>query len=272
MNVEHLLDVFTTIDGIGGEAWDTCVYFMRHLYCHKPRVVILGSKIEALPDDHPSKLPCLFRLSRLFEKLGNQVERKRLLGHTLKLSRERGDNHQIAEMLWELSDVHLKTGLYKEGIEEAKEASEILERLGNTVGQALCLIDLAWLFNNDDQLDAAEEAALRAIDLLSGTDRRFDICRCRNLLGDIYGLKGEMEKAIHHFEAVLEIASSHNWLNQLFWIRSSLAVLFFNQGKLDDASTHIKHAKLHAVDDRDTYLLARAMWLQARLWHKQHRF
>ena len=55
VNVEHLLGIFATTDGTAGNAWDVCVDFMRHLYWHKPRVVILGSRIEALADDHSSK-------------------------------------------------------------------------------------------------------------------------------------------------------------------------------------------------------------------------
>jgi len=60
VNVEHLLNVFTTIDTSSSNIWDTCVYFIRHLYWHKKRLVSLGPKIEGLPDDHPSMLvpPC----------------------------------------------------------------------------------------------------------------------------------------------------------------------------------------------------------------------
>ena len=272
VNVEHLLDVFTTIDATAGNAWDACVHFMRHLYWHKPRLVTLGSKIETLADDHPSKLECLSHLSRLFDVVGNYAEQERLLTQALKLSRERGDNYRIGETSRELCRAHREMGLYKEGIQEAKEASEIFERLGHTVGQAQCLIDLAWLFDYEKQLDGAEEAALHAINLLSKMDRQYDICHCRHLLGDIYRAKGETEKAIHHLEAALEIASSPNWLNQLFWARYSLAELSSDQGKLDDANTHIERAKSHAVDDHDAYLLARTMRLQAECWHKQHRF
>ena len=54
-NVERLLDVFTSINADSKDVWDACDKFMDHLCWHKPRLVIFGSKIEALADSHPSK-------------------------------------------------------------------------------------------------------------------------------------------------------------------------------------------------------------------------
>ena len=90
VNVEHLLDVFTTIDSNSNDVWDVCYHFTEHLFWHKQRLVMLGPKIEALPDDHHSKPKCLFELSRLFGAIGNHIEHKQLLLHILKLRRERG--------------------------------------------------------------------------------------------------------------------------------------------------------------------------------------
>jgi len=143
VNVEHLLDVFILIDANSEDVWVTCGNFMDHLYWHKPRLVTLGPKIEALPDDHPFKAGCLRDLSQLFHSVGNEVERKRLLTHTLELWRERGDDSQVAQTLRCLSAANRYMDLYEEGIQQAKEASEIFERLGRTVGQARCLIILA---------------------------------------------------------------------------------------------------------------------------------
>jgi hypothetical protein len=55
VNVEHLLDIFTTIDGNSDDIWKACTNFMMHLYWHKNRPIALKSKIEGLPDDHNSK-------------------------------------------------------------------------------------------------------------------------------------------------------------------------------------------------------------------------
>lgn len=70
---------------------------MKPLLWHKPRLVTLGPKIEAeaLADDHPSKLKCLHGFFRLFQAVGNHAERERLLAVTLKLCREREDEHQL---------------------------------------------------------------------------------------------------------------------------------------------------------------------------------
>jgi len=116
VNVEHLLDVFTTVDANSGSVWCACARFMRHFTWHKNRPVILESKIEGLPDDHSSKPECLFELSRLLDMLGNQVECKRLFTCVLKLERERGSDHQVARTLRHLADTNGKMGLLNEGI------------------------------------------------------------------------------------------------------------------------------------------------------------
>jgi hypothetical protein len=71
VNVEHLLDVFTTIDGDSDDVWDACADFMSHLRWHKNRPTVLRAKIEGLPDDHCCKPKCLYELSRLFGSIGN---------------------------------------------------------------------------------------------------------------------------------------------------------------------------------------------------------
>ena len=85
VNVEHLLDVFTSTETASETVWDACGNFMDRLYWHKPRLTILGPKVETLPDGHSSKPQCLRHLSWLYESVGNFVERKRLLTHALTL-------------------------------------------------------------------------------------------------------------------------------------------------------------------------------------------
>jgi len=269
VNIEHLLDVFTTIDATSSGVWDACANFMEHLFWHKPRLVVLGPKIERLPDRHPSKPQCLYQLSRLLRSVGNWVEHKRLLTHALGFWRERGDDHRVARTLGDLSDAYRQMGLPEGGIQRAREALEIFERLGDTAGQAWGLVYLARSLYQNGQVDAAEETASRAIDPLSEKDEQFNLCQCHRVLGDIYSSGRETEKAVDHFGLALGIASSFDWPNQLFWICHSLSCLFSNEGRFDDAHAHIERAKSHAANN--TYNLACAMELQANVWYQQDR-
>ena len=133
------------------------------------------------------------------------------------------------------------------------------------------MIELAWSLHHDNDLDAAKRVASRAINLLPEEGGQFQVCQCHYLLGNIYRSKGETTKAVHHLKVALGIASSFNWLNLQFWIQYWMAVLFFDDGRFDDAHAYVERAKLHAADDYDAYLLGRAMKLQARFWHGQNR-
>ena len=267
INVEHLLDVFTSFNTSSLGAWDPCVGFIDHLYWHKPRHTVLGSKIECLPDDHPSKPKCLLELSRLFRKVGNHAEEKRLLTHALTLERERGDDSRVALTLRSLSAANRMLGLNQEGIQLAEEALEMYKRFGNTVEQAECLHALGSALYFEDQFDAAEDALLRAIDSLLEKGQDFLLCQLHRFLGAIYDEKGEEEKAADHLETALGIASQFNWRNELSSIHYFLALLHTDEP--DIANAHIEEAKLHAVGNPCG--LGLAMNGQAWIWYKELR-
>ena len=269
VNVEHLLDVFTTVDGGSREVWIACAHFMEHLFWHKKRLIVLMPKIEGLLDNHPSKSQCLAQLALLLGSVGNLTEEKRLLTHTLKLRKSQGDDFYVAQTLKFLAEVNGRLGLFTEGITQAKEALEIFERLGDVLERAATLHRLSWLFYDNKQLKAAEEAASRSLDLLPEEGEQFRVCQCQCILGNICRSEGKAEKAIEHFETALGIASPFRWHDQLFWNHYSLADLYFDGGKFNDAHTHIERAKLHAIND--PYLLGRALEQQARFWYQERR-
>ena len=269
-NVEHLLDVFASLDQNARYVWEACHHFLEHLAWNKPRQTVLGPRIEGLPDDHRYKPKCLLFLSRLFQRIGNHGERKRFLTSALELQRQRGEDKQVAQTLSLLADANRILDLQKEGIVQAREALEIHERFGNTKGQAECLTKLTWLFLRDKQLDAAEDAASRAIDLVSDRGEEFLLSRLHRVLGKVTYSKGRKDKAIHHFDTALAIASPRNWHDSLFWINFDMAELFRDERQYEDAHARIEQAKSHAIDD--FYMQGRASNLQAEVWYLQDRF
>jgi tetratricopeptide (TPR) repeat protein len=269
INVEHLLGVFATTDPGRGDIWNACHRFLEHLYWHKPRHTMLKSKIEALPDDHPSKPKCLRQLSSLLGELGNFTEQKRLLTHTLKLVRQRGDDDQVASTLQQLSRVNRKLELYEEGIQQAKEALDIFKRVGKTRLQMNCSISLARLLLDDKQLEAAEDVASRTLDLVTEKGQDHLSCQLHRVLGRIYHSRGEKQKATHHFETAIGIATSFNWHDTLFWNHFDLAEMFRDGGDFGEASTHVRQAKSYTANE--PYKLGRATQIQADVWYRQLR-
>lgn len=119
-NAKHLLDVFTSIDINSTDARNGCRNFVDHLYWHKPQLAVLGSQIEGLLDDHPSKPVCPFGLSQLFHSVGNYVEERRLLIHVLRHHKEYGDGSRVAETSLFLGGTNCLLGLHEEGISQKR--------------------------------------------------------------------------------------------------------------------------------------------------------
>lgn len=268
-NVERLLDVFTSINSDLEGIWCTCVDFLDHLLGHKPRQTVLKAKIEELPDDHRSKPRCLFLLASLSGVIGNHVEEISLLNHAVKLERERGSGSGVALVLRNLANANRILGCYDAGVHQAREGLEIYNRLGATGGRAEFLNILARLFREDGRLDAAEEAILESIRLLSKKGKEDIVCSSHHVLGGIYCSKGEREKAIYNFEVALGIASTFDWRPFLSGVHFSLAALFLDEDGFHDAQPHLDQAKSHALGN--TYNLGHATLLQARTWYRQHR-
>lgn len=143
----------------------------------------------------------------MFDSVGDLVGRKRLLIRDLNLGRVQKDENWVAKILGDLSDANLQTGLHRKGISQVKKASEIFEQ-PDTAEKADTLINLAWLLHDDGRFDTAEEPVSRAVDLLPEEGEGHRACKGHCLLGNVYGSKGYSEKAIHHFELSLRLASS----------------------------------------------------------------
>ena len=270
VNVEHLLDVFISIDPGSDDVWNVCANFLQHLAWHKKRLTVLGPKIEELPDDHRAKVECLCDLSELFGAVGNYAEKKRILTHALALAREREDEIWVAYTLKFLSDANRWLGLVREGRLQAMEAFDIYGRCGQKMGQLTCLLDIVASLYEGGHLSDAEGYAVRLFDILPEEGQEIYLCRTHLLLGNMYLSKDEREKAAHHLEVALGIASSFNWHDMLYQIHHSLARLSADEDEFSDAHLHIEQAKSHAVGD--PYSLGRAARFQAQVLYQQYQY
>jgi len=268
VNVERVLDVFSSIDAHSVGVWKACADFILHLRWVKLRPTVLGPRIEGLPDGHPSKPRCLAQLAWMLDSLGNYSESKRVLACTVELWRERGNDYVVAETLKSLASVNMRLGHYADGISRAKEALEIYEELDDTVGQADCLHRLALLFAQDNQVDAAEATSSRAMDLFPNGPSQSQLHERHHTLGHICHRRGDTEGAIAHHMKALEIACSlSSQDHRRTGILGCLVGLFLEAGRFDEAQVCVKYLKLLA--DNDPAHLGIAMTAQAGIWYRQ---
>ena len=267
VNVEHLLNILASIDANSSGVWRACANFLCLLTWHKPRQTVLGPKIKQLPDDHHFKFDCSLHLARLFSNTGNYAHQKQLLEHIRKLERERGNDYRIALVLARLASVNGVLGLDQEGLDQAREAVEIFEWIGDIRAHGDSLLRLVVLLAANHQLDAAEEAASRVLQLLPEKGEEYLACRAHMFLCSVYTAKGEREKSLHHNGMSLEIATRFDWEGQIFWAHFSLADLYFSEEKLDDAIAHAERAKSHAINHEVG--MAMAIDMQAGSYYRQ---
>ncbi|KAF9782598.1 hypothetical protein BJ322DRAFT_1022212 [Thelephora terrestris] len=207
--------------------------------------------------------------------LGNSSEGALLFNYALKLWRERGDEYSVAWALMELSSANGASLHPQESIRQAREALEIYERLGATEERASCLCTLAKVLRGVGQLDAAEDAVVESIRLLSpGEDQESSIFLCLRVLGDIYCDKGQTEEALRQYEEALRIATalgSSICLSIAHYVLAEFFTFMTAGDKLDEAQVHIVQTKSYlSVFDHPSFL-GRATLLHAWIHCRQCR-
>jgi hypothetical protein len=268
LNVEHLLDIFTTIDPDSEGVWDACINFMRHLFGTKSDSPFCSKRSRGSLMTIAPNLTACSSSHGCFDRLEDQAECKRLVTHTLKLWRERGDDNEVARVLWRLSDLLISDS--GEGRESAEEALEIYERLGNTVGQALCLINLTRLFLERGQLDLGEEATSARSISSWGKANNTGSANLIEFSAGYIDSKG-MSKAIHHLELALGIATPSDWhdgVTVLDSLRPRMPV--------SRAHAHLTTHKLTSNTQSHTRSIAHITMalvaeMQATVWYRQDR-
>ena len=265
VNVEHLLDVLTSIDTNSDDIWDACAKFLSHLYWHKPRRVILGRKIEGLPDDHPSRPTCLRWLSGLAQLVGDHFERVRLCS---QLRGDTGDLSETVRRLVDLSRAQSAAGLHGEAIQRAREALEVCEWLDDPEERVWCLAELAGALEAANQLDAAGEIASLATFLPEDCDQFF-LSGWHCALGATHVFRGNTTGAIEHLEVALGIVLSDDLYQHVAVIVVILALVLCQQSRLEEADARVELAKPYAVRSNQTLFLARLMGIQASIRQQQ---
>jgi len=271
INTEHLLDVFVSIDTEPADVWGACYQFLDHLAEYKPRPVILGPKIDTLPETHPSKAECVRALAILFAALGDFSMARRLHLHELRLWQRHGNELNGAIALTRVADANRLLGNTQEGIGQAEEALRVFERLEEKCWQGHCLKIIAWGYVDCRQLRGASRCIDHMFALLRNGGDKGLLRSCGRILATISVQMGNLSDAKEILESTLEVPLLLGDAHSRFWITYRLVEVYFGLGDLNGVCDQITSMKSLAQASHDQYLLGRAMELQAKVWLKTGR-
>jgi hypothetical protein len=203
-----------------------------------------------------------------FDWLEASQNRNGSWSHALTLERERQNNERVAFILVELSNVNRVLGLHKEGIQRAKEALEIYERLGDTIGQASVWISSLFRCIQTDSSTLQKRPDSAQSNFSRRKAKNISSVNPIALLANIY-LQGR-EREGH---SPLRDGPRNRFFFQLARspvldsLRPRAAVSRSKQVRR--RTHHIEQAKSHVVND--AYLLGRAVEFQALIRYGQRR-
>jgi tetratricopeptide (TPR) repeat protein len=193
-------------DGNSESIWDACTGFTNHLYWHKPRLVMLRRKIEALPDNHPSKPQCLFSLSRFGQQF-LLCECHRVLSNVYHSEGDRGKAIEHLEVALAISSHSLDDQMFRihatlvvlfteRGRLDDAGAHLNQARLharSNPLNLAHMMELQAYVWYEQRRFEEAGFEALRAVHSFERLGAAVHVESCRKFLGTIWA---KIEKSV----------------------------------------------------------------------------
>jgi CHAT domain-containing protein/tetratricopeptide (TPR) repeat protein len=110
-----------------------------------------------------------------------------------------------AGVLINLSSSYIKLDDYLPSIENALLAEQISRELADKDYQAKALNNMGVCYKRITDYRKAEEAFLHSMQIRLDLNDHYAAAECYNNLGDVYQLEGDMDKAIKHYYAAVEM-------------------------------------------------------------------
>jgi tetratricopeptide (TPR) repeat protein len=128
-------------------------------------------------------------------------------------------------------------------------ASEIFRKINKTsdniLYQAESLIELANVFSRRADWPRSLVTVSEAEVLYTKINDNVGKAKCFNLLGTIYGERGDIERAKTHFQKSLSFINIENDLEMSANLNTNLGIIYNIQGNTEDAKEHLKNALLN---------------------------
>ncbi len=179
-----------------------------------------------------------FYRNQLQINISNYSERIKI-DRTVTFSEKTLQSDKFYKFLLDLSQLCLSRGRLNLANELFKKVNR---NSNNTVLKAESLLGLADVFSRRANWQRSLVEVEDAESIYIGLNDNSGLAKCENLLGSIYGERGDLAKAKDYFLNALSLLNPENDLEFAATLESNLGILDNMQGNTDDSIKHLTNA------------------------------
>jgi tetratricopeptide (TPR) repeat protein len=188
--------------------------------------------------DKTSEMINDFYKNQLDVKITNHSERFKI-DRTITFSEKKLNPHEFTKFLIELGQVCLSGGRLNLAAEIFRKAEKSST---DDLNKADSLLGLADIFSRKAEWSSSFKVINEAEELYKEQNNNMGLAKCDNLLGSIYGERGELEKAKKHFLSSLSKITLENDLEMSATLETNLAVIESLQGNSEKSIPRLRNA------------------------------
>ena len=156
-------------------------------------------------DDESGIASSLLRQGRVFDDKGFMKEASEKYQKCLDIREKLNDKSGIAEALNLKGRILISDATtYEEALECCQKALEIQQEIGNKFQIGLTLENLVWINRLRGELITSKKDAKQMLSLSKAIDHQWLVSSSQTHLGVIYGLQGDVDKALEHLGSALK--------------------------------------------------------------------
>lgn len=156
-----------------------------------------------------------------------------------KLIKQSSNDSTKAEAFLFLSDVFSRRADWNRSIEALEKANTLYTALANNAGRSKCENMLGVIYGEKGNLIEAKQHFEDCLDLLDRSEQKELMASVESNIGIILNIQGEYDKASDYFEKALRYFESTENFRRVSELRQNIGMLFFNKNEHEAAILEI---------------------------------
>ena len=152
------------------------------------------------------------------------------------------DDYKFADWYFKLGMIHYLRGEYDEALEKYKQSMEIDKRIGNQLGIATALNNIAIILMNKGEYDEALEKYRQSMEIKKKLGDQRGIAQTLHNIAIIHQDKGEYDEALEKYRQSMEINEKLGDQRGIAQTLHNIAMIHQDKGEYDEALEKYKQS------------------------------